>query len=101
MMLDWKPKRPDMLIDPFGIGKIVQDGLVFRQNFSIRSYEIGADQTASIETVMNHLQETALNHVGSAGLLVDGFGSTPEMCKKNLIWVVTRMQVVVDRYPTW
>ncbi|CAL0307145.1 unnamed protein product [Lupinus luteus] len=101
MMLDWKPKRPDMLIDPFGIGKIVQDGMVFRQNFSIRSYEIGADRTASIETVMNHLQETALNHVKTAGLLGDGFGSTPEMCKKNLIWVVTRMQVAVDRYPTW
>lgn len=56
MMLDWKPRRPDMLIDPFGLGSIVQDGLVFRQNFSIRSYEIGADQTASIETLMNHLQ---------------------------------------------
>lgn len=56
MMLDWKPRRPDMLIDPFGIGKIVQDGLVFRQNFPIRSYEIGADKTASIETLMNHLQ---------------------------------------------
>ncbi|GAV92051.1 Acyl-ACP_TE domain-containing protein/Acyl-thio_N domain-containing protein [Cephalotus follicularis] len=101
MMLDWKPRRSDMLIDPFGIGRIVQDGLVFRQNFSIRSYEIGADRTASIETLMNHLQETALNHVKGAGLLGDGFGSTPEMCKKNLIWVVTRMQVVVDRYPTW
>ncbi|OIV99944.1 hypothetical protein TanjilG_26282 [Lupinus angustifolius] len=101
MMLDWKPRRPDMLIDPFAIGKIVQDGMVFRQNFSIRSYEIGADRTASIETVMNHLQETALNHVKTAGLLGDGFGSTPEMCKKNLIWVVTRMQVAVDRYPTW
>ncbi|XP_059638070.1 palmitoyl-acyl carrier protein thioesterase, chloroplastic-like [Cornus florida] len=100
-MLDWKPKRPDMLIDPFGFGRIVQDGLVFRQNFSIRSYEIGADRTASIETLMNHLQETALNHVKSAGLMVDGFGSTPEMCKKNLIWVVTKMQIVVDRYPTW
>lgn len=54
--LDWKPRRPDMLADPFGIGQIVQDGLVFRQNFPIRSYEIGADKTASIETVMNHLQ---------------------------------------------
>ncbi|XWS17207.1 hypothetical protein CRYUN_Cryun33cG0048600 [Craigia yunnanensis] len=101
MMLDWKPRRPDMLIDPFGIGRIVQDGLVFSQNFSIRSYEIGADRTASIETLMNHLQETAINHCRSAGLLGDGFGATPEMCKKNLIWVVTRMQVVVDRYPTW
>ncbi|XVF34771.1 hypothetical protein REPUB_Repub18cG0087500 [Reevesia pubescens] len=101
MMLDWKPRRPDVLIDPFGIGRIVQDGLVFSQNFSIRSYEIGADRTASIETLMNHLQETAINHCRSAGLLGEGFGSTPEMCKKNLIWVVTRMQVVVDRYPTW
>lgn len=56
MMLDWKPRRSDMLMDPFGIGKIVQDGFIFRQNFSIRSYEIGADGTASIETLMNHLQ---------------------------------------------
>lgn len=55
-LLDWKPKRPDMLVDAFDFGKIVQDSLVFRQNFSIRSYEIGADRTASIETLMNHLQ---------------------------------------------
>ena len=101
MMLDWKPRRSDVIMDQFGLGRIVQDGLVFRQNFSIRSYEIGADRSASIETVMNHLQETALNHVKTAGLLGDGFGSTPEMVKKNLIWVVTRMQVVVDKYPTW
>ncbi|XP_043725111.1 palmitoyl-acyl carrier protein thioesterase, chloroplastic-like [Telopea speciosissima] len=100
-LIDWKPRRPDMLVDPFGLGRIVQDGLVFSQNFSIRSYEIGADQTASIETLMNHLQETALNHVRSAGLLGDGFGSTPEMSRRNLIWVVTKMQVLVDCYPTW
>lgn len=60
MMLDWKPKKPDMLVDPFGLGRIVQDGLIFHQNFSIRSYEIGADRTASIETLMNHLQVLVL-----------------------------------------
>ncbi|KAI4380047.1 hypothetical protein MLD38_006276 [Melastoma candidum] len=100
-LLDWKPKRPDILVDPFGLGSIVQGGLVFRQDFSIRSYEIGADRTASIETTMNHLQETAINHVKSAGLLDDGFGSTPEMYKRDLIWVVTKMQVLIDRYPAW
>lgn len=47
------------------------------------------------------LQETALNHVKTAGLLGDGFGSTPEMSKRNLIWVVTKIQILVDRYPTW
>jgi hypothetical protein len=35
------------------------------------------------------------------GLLCYGFGSTAEMCKKNLIWVVIRILVVVDCYPTW
>ncbi|KAL6654298.1 hypothetical protein ACP70R_007763 [Stipagrostis hirtigluma subsp. patula] len=100
-LLDWKPKRPDMLVDTFGFGRIIQDGLVFRQNFLIRSYEIGADRTASIETLMNHLQETALNHVKTAGLLGDGFGATPEMSKRNLIWVVSKIQLVVEQYPSW
>ncbi|TVU23702.1 hypothetical protein EJB05_26081 [Eragrostis curvula] len=100
-LLDWKPKRPDMLVDTFGFGRIIQDGLVFRQNFLIRSYEIGADRTASIETLMNHLQETALNHVKTAGLLGDGFGATPEMSKRNLIWVVSKIQLAVEQYPSW
>ncbi|KAJ6839549.1 palmitoyl-acyl carrier protein thioesterase, chloroplastic-like [Iris pallida] len=100
-LIDWKPRRPDMLTDMFGLGKIIENGLAYRQNFSIRSYEIGADQTASIETLMNHLQETALNHAKCAGLFGNGFGSTPEMSKRNLIWVVTKMQVLVEHYPSW
>lgn len=55
-LLDWKPKRPDMISDAFGLGKLIENRLVYRQNFYIRSYEIGADKTASIETLMNHLQ---------------------------------------------
>ncbi|KAJ3709083.1 hypothetical protein LUZ61_012788 [Rhynchospora tenuis] len=98
---DWKPKRPDMLADAFAFGRMIQDGSVFRQTFPIRSYEIGADRTASIETLMNHLQETALNHVKIAGLLGDGFGATPEMSKRNLIWVVSRIQLLVEHYPSW
>ena len=47
------------------------------------------------------MQETALNHVKSAGLLGDGFGSTPEMSKRNLLWVVSQMQVLVEQYPCW
>ncbi|KAL5680848.1 hypothetical protein ACJX0J_007233, partial [Zea mays] len=31
----------------------------------------------------------------------DGFGSTPEMSKRNLFWVVSQMQAIVERYPCW
>ncbi|KAJ3691938.1 hypothetical protein LUZ60_012288 [Juncus effusus] len=98
---NWKLKRDDILADVFQFGRIMQDGLVFRQNFLIRSYEIVSDKTTSIQTLMNHLQETALNHMRCAGLMGDGFGSTPEMSTRNLIWVISKMQVFVDRYPSW
>lgn len=88
-------------VDALRQGRLVESRLVYRQTFVIRSYEIGADRTASIETMMNHFQETALNHVWMSGLAGDGFGATRAMSCRNLIWVVTRMQVHVEQYPAW
>ncbi|XP_020211217.2 palmitoyl-acyl carrier protein thioesterase, chloroplastic [Cajanus cajan] len=82
-------------------GRFVEAKFVFRQIFVIRSYEIGPDKTATMETLMNFLQETALNHVTSSGIGGDGFGATREMSIRKLIWVVTRIQVQVQRYNKW
>ncbi|KDP46463.1 hypothetical protein JCGZ_12946 [Jatropha curcas] len=49
----------------------------------------------------NFLVDTALNHVRMIGLLAAGFGSTPEMSKKDLIWVLCTLQILVDRHPSW
>lgn len=82
-------------------GKLVENGLVYRQTFVIRSYEAGFDKIASIETIANLFQETALNHVGLSKFVGDGMGTTHAMMRHRLIWVVTRMHVEVDRYPVW
>ncbi|GLJ55266.1 hypothetical protein SUGI_1185970 [Cryptomeria japonica] len=82
-------------------GRLIEGRMVYREKFFIRSYEVGADMTGSIETVFNLLQESAVNHAYVGGVCRDGFGSTHEMARLNLIWVVTRMQVQVDRYPCW
>ncbi|KAF9673948.1 hypothetical protein SADUNF_Sadunf10G0076800 [Salix dunnii] len=82
-------------------GLIVEEGVGYRQTVVIRSYEVGADKTATLESILNLLQETALNHVWMSGLLSNGFGATHGMMKNNLIWVVSRMQVLVDQYPIW
>ncbi|KAK7274226.1 hypothetical protein RIF29_15307 [Crotalaria pallida] len=89
------------LVDPNRQGLIVEGGVGYRQTVVIRSYEVGPDKTATLETILNLLQETALNHVWMSGLLGDGFGATHGMIRNNLIWVVSRMQVLVDYYPIW
>ncbi|WOK92520.1 hypothetical protein Cni_G01211 [Canna indica] len=89
------------LADPFRQGFIVEGGVRYRQTVVMRSYEVGPDKTATLETILSLLQETALNHVWMSGLLGDGFGATHGMMRNNLIWVVTRMHVLVDKYPIW
>ncbi|KAI9120209.1 hypothetical protein K1719_008857 [Acacia pycnantha] len=89
------------LVDPHRQGLIVEGGVGYRQTVVIRSYEVGPDKTATLESILNLLQETALNHVWMSGLLSDGFGATHGMMRNNLIWVVSRMQVLVDCYPIW
>lgn len=50
-------KRNSDIFEEFGIsGKFLENGLVFCQDFSIRSYEVGADGTISLETLISHLQ---------------------------------------------
>ncbi|XP_058738203.1 palmitoyl-acyl carrier protein thioesterase, chloroplastic-like [Vicia villosa] len=87
------------LVDSHRQGLIV--GVGYRQTVVIRSYEVGPDKTATLESILNLLQETALNHVWMSGLLSDGFGATHGMMKNDLIWVVSRMQVLIDYYPIW
>ncbi|KAF5945540.1 hypothetical protein HYC85_015768 [Camellia sinensis] len=87
--------------DPYRQGLLVEEGVGYRQTVVIRSYEVGPDKTATMETILNLLQETALNHVWMSGLLGDGFGATHGMMRNNLIWVVSRMEVQVDHYPIW
>ncbi|CAN6727766.1 unnamed protein product [Malus baccata var. baccata] len=88
-------------VDHFRQGFSIEGGVGYRQRVVIRSYEVGPDKTATLESVLNLLQETALNHVWMSGLLSDGFGATHEMMRNDLIWVVSRMQVQVDQYPIW
>ncbi|XP_076920787.1 palmitoyl-acyl carrier protein thioesterase, chloroplastic-like [Bidens hawaiensis] len=85
-------------VTDLGLG-ILKDGSVFQQNFRIRSYEVGLDRTLSIETIMNLLQETSNNYMKASEVWSDRLGLTREMRKKNLIWVMAKLQLAVDHYP--
>ena len=44
------------LIDPVRQGVITQGGVGYKQTVVIRSYEVGADKTATLESILNLLQ---------------------------------------------
>jgi fatty acyl-ACP thioesterase B len=44
------------LVDPFRQGIITEGGVRYRQTVVIRSYEVGADKTATLESILNLLQ---------------------------------------------
>lgn len=46
------------------LGRFVEDKFVYGQTFIIRSYEIGPDKTATMETLMNLLQVCLLKAYG-------------------------------------
>lgn len=48
--------REKQLVDPFRQGVIIDGGVRYRQTVVIRSYEIGPDKTATLETILNLLQ---------------------------------------------
>nr|XP_043625698.1 palmitoyl-acyl carrier protein thioesterase, chloroplastic-like [Erigeron canadensis] len=101
MMLKNQTTELQTKVSDLDLGRMVNDGFVFRQNIHIKSYEVAQDATPTIETIMNHLQETACNHLKEVGISLDGFATTPEMAKRDLFWVTAKMQVVVERYPLW
>ncbi|GFP84703.1 palmitoyl-acyl carrier protein thioesterase chloroplastic [Phtheirospermum japonicum] len=86
--------------DPYRLGMFINEGLEYRQSVVIRSHEVGPDKTMTLESILNLLQETALNHVWLSGLMRQ-YGTTLGMIQNNLIWVVSKMQVQIDHYPIW
>ncbi|XP_058192067.1 palmitoyl-acyl carrier protein thioesterase, chloroplastic-like [Rhododendron vialii] len=87
-------------VDVHKRGLITDEG-GYQQTFVIRACEIGPDKAATMETILGLLQETSLNHIVLLGIVVDGFGGTHGMKSHNLAWVISRVEVEVDRYPGW
>jgi len=66
-------------------------------DFQVRSYECGADGTATLPTICNYLQEVASLHAKMLGFSRSDF----EKVGENTSWILTRLRVKMTRYPKW
>ncbi|KAM7521834.1 hypothetical protein LguiA_011736 [Lonicera macranthoides] len=91
----------ESLADRLRLGSLTEEGLSYKEKFIVRSYEVGVNKTATVETIANLLQEVGCNHAQSVGFSTDGFATTPTMRKLHLIWVTARMHIEIYKYPAW
>ncbi|KAF2292588.1 hypothetical protein GH714_025799 [Hevea brasiliensis] len=91
----------ESLTNRLRLGSLTEDGLSYKEKFIVRSYEVGINKTATVETIANFLQEVGCNHAQSVGFSTDGFATTPTMRKMHLIWVTARMHIEIYKYPAW
>ena len=68
---------------------------VWRQNFSIRSYEVDCHSRLSIVSVFNFMQEAASQHADALGV------SIQQLLSENYTWLLSRLKIKMNMYPAW
>lgn len=65
------------------------------ENYKVRSYQMDMHARLTLTSIAGYLQESAGNHANS-----NGFGYH-QMIQSGLIWVLTRLKIVVHKFPVW
>ena len=68
---------------------------VFRETFTVKSYETDMNAMLKPCSFMYHLQEMANMHAASLGFGYD------DLIEKGILWVLSRIHVKFNRMPAW
>ena len=52
--------KEESLADRLRLGSLTEEGLSYKEKFIVRSYEVGVNKTATVETIANLLQVLSL-----------------------------------------
>ena len=68
---------------------------IWREDYTVRSYEVDAEGRLSILSLFNILQDSASNHADALGV------SVHHLMAEDKTWVLSRMRLVIESYPRW
>jgi acyl-ACP thioesterase len=66
---------------------------VWKETYTIRSYEVDARGSISVISICNLMQDAAIRHADALGLAVQ------DMLPNNYTWVLSRLALRMDAYP--
>ncbi len=65
----------------------------YSKEFNIHYYEVDSSQYATIASILNYLQDTAISHSTSVGLGVN------DLISVGACWVLSRWSLIIEKYP--
>jgi medium-chain acyl-[acyl-carrier-protein] hydrolase len=68
---------------------------IYKQDYTIRSYEVDAAGNLSVPSIFNLLQDAASSHALELGV------SVPQLLAESYTWVLSRMVLRMSHYPGW
>lgn len=68
---------------------------IWKEDILVKSYDVDFNKRTKLNFIFNYMQEGAYNHACSLGA---GF---EELADQGYIWVLSRVKIVVARYPIW
>ncbi len=68
---------------------------IFKEKYSVYSYEVDTNANAPVTAIANYIQDIAARH---AEILGWGF---EDMLHRNQYWVLYRLRIEILRYPIW
>jgi len=68
---------------------------IWKEHFSIRSYEVDWRGRLSILTIFNFMQEAASKHAEALGV------SIQQLLEENYTWLLSRLKIKMNAYPGW
>jgi acyl-ACP thioesterase len=71
------------------------DPLQFEKEYKVHVYETGPDGKLNLFSLFNYMQDIASDHAVKLG-----FGRD-DLMKDNRFWVLSRIYVVIDKWPSW
>ena len=71
------------------------DPLQFEKEYTVHVYETGPDGKLNLFSLFNYMQDIASDHAVKLG-----FGRD-DLMKDNRFWVLSRIYVVIDKWPLW
>lgn len=74
---------------------MTQQAGIWTESFRVCSYEVTPHGHAALQSLCHYVQEAAANHARALGLSRDA------MLAHDRAWVLMRLRLQVDRYPSW